>query len=161
MKKLHFPEPFTHQHKPLRNVNEIVDERLTFGQRTADIVARIMGSWTFIVAQSILLAIWATLNVVAWARHWDPYPFILMNLFLSLQAAYTAPVIMMSQNRLAARDRIEAHNDFLINQKAEEEVRAILTHLAAQDQALLAIHDIVDALHDRGGQGQAEMPAAG
>jgi uncharacterized membrane protein len=161
MKKLHFPEPFAHQHKPLRNVNEIVDERLTVGHRVADRVARIVGSWTFIIVQSVLLAIWATLNVVAWISHWDPYPFILMNLFLSLQAAYTAPVIMMSQNRLAARDRIEAHNDFLINQKAEEEVRAILTHLAAQDQALLAIHDMVNNLHDRGGQGQTEMHAAG
>jgi uncharacterized membrane protein len=69
-----------------------------------------------------------------------------MNLFLSLQAAYTAPVIMMSQNRVAARDRIEAHHDFLINQKAEEEVRAILTHLAAQDQALAVIHETLHSL---------------
>ncbi len=161
MKKLHFPEPFAHSHKPLRNVNEIVDERLTFGQRTADLVARIVGSWTFIVAQSTLLVIWATLNVVAWTSHWDPYPFILMNLFLSLQAAYTAPIILMSQNRLTARDRIEAHNDFLINQKAEEEVRAILTHLAAQDQALLVIHDLVGSLHDPGGKGQGEVRMAG
>jgi uncharacterized membrane protein len=84
-----------------------------------------------------------------------------MNLFLSLQAAYTAPVILMSQNRLAARDRIEAHNDFLINQKAEEEVRAILTHLAAQDQALLVIHDMVGSLHERGEQGQGAIQAAG
>ena len=161
MKKLHFPEPFAHQHKPLRNVNEIVDERLTVGQRAANRVARVVGSWTFIVVQSALLAIWAALNVVAWTRHWDPYPFILMNLFLSLQAAYTAPVIMMSQNRLAARDHIEAHNDFLINQKAEEEIRAILTHLAAQDQALLVIHDMVGFLHERGAQGQGEIQAAG
>jgi uncharacterized membrane protein len=161
MKKLHFPEPFTHQHKPLRNVNEIVDERLTFGQRMADLVARIVGSWTFIVVQSVLLAIWATLNVVAWTRHWDPYPFILMNLFLSLQAAYTAPVIMMSQNRLAVRDRIEAHNDFLINQKAEEEIRAILTHLAAQDQALLVIHDLVGTMHESSAKAQGGTPAAG
>ena len=161
MKKLHFPEPFAHQHKPLRNVNEIVDERLTFGQRTADLVARIVGSWTFIVIQSVLLVIWATLNVVAWTRHWDPYPFILLNLFLSLQAAYTAPVILMSQNRLAARDRIEAHNDFLINQKAEEEVRAILSHLAAQDQALLAIHDMVTGLHEPGGKQEGGIQVAG
>jgi len=161
MKKLHFPEPFAHQHKPLRSVNEIVDERLTFGQRAANLVARIVGSWVFIVVQSVLLVIWAALNVVAWTRHWDPYPFILMNLFLSLQAAYTAPVILMSQNRLAARDRIEAHNDFLINQKAEEEVRAILTHLVAQDQALLVIHDMVGSLHERGVNGQGEIQAAG
>jgi uncharacterized membrane protein len=146
MKTLHFPEPFVHRHPSVRNVNEIIDERLTLGQKTADSVARIVGSWTFVITQSAILIIWVILNVVAWARHWDPYPFILMNLFLSLQAAYTAPVIMMSQNRVAARDRIEAHQDFLINQKAEEEVRAILTHLAAQDQALAVIHETLHSL---------------
>jgi uncharacterized membrane protein len=143
MKKLHFPEPFVHEHQPLRNVNEIIDEKLTMGQRLADTFAKIVGSWTFIVTQSIILIFWVILNVVAWMRHWDPYPFILMNLFLSLQAAYTAPVIMMSQNRQNNRDRIEAHQDFLINQKAEEEVRAILTHLDAQNQALETIHQML------------------
>ena len=155
MKRLHFPEPFLHKHGAVRSVNELVDERLTLGQRTADLVARTVGSWTFIITQSIILVLWATLNVVAWTRHWDPYPFILMNLFLSLQAAYTAPVIMMSQNRLAARDRIEAHNDFLINQKTEEEVRAILVHLEAQNQALSTIHEIIDGLHGHGAGGDA------
>ena len=82
---------------------------------------------------------WAWLNLTAWINHWDPYPFILMNLFLSLQAAYTAPMLMMSQNRLAARDRLEAHNDYEINRKAEEEVRAVLEHLSAQDAALAKI----------------------
>jgi uncharacterized membrane protein len=140
MKALHFPAPFVHSHPSVKNVNEIIDEKLTLGQKTADNVARVVGSWTFIIVQSAILVVWVVLNVVAWIRHWDPYPFILMNLFLSLQAAYTAPVIMMSQNRSAVRDRIEAHQDFLVNQKTEEEVRAILTHLAAQDQALAAIH---------------------
>ena len=144
MKKPSFPEPFVHKHIPLRNINEIIDEKLTLSQKIANYVARVVGSWTFIISQSTILVIWVILNIVAWAQHWDPYPFILMNLFLSLQAAYTAPVIMMSQNRLAARDRIEAHQDFLINQKAEEEVRAILTHLAAQDQALVIIHEILN-----------------
>jgi uncharacterized membrane protein len=146
MNELHFPEPFVHRHAPVKNVNEIVDEKLTLGQRTADYVARVVGSWIFIIAQSAVLVVWVILNAIAWTKHWDPYPFILMNLFLSLQAAYTAPVIMMSQNRSAARDRIEAHHDFLINQKAEEEVRAILTHLAAQDQALSAIHETLHRL---------------
>ncbi len=143
MIKLHFPEPFVHKHQPLRNVNEIIDEKLTVGQRLADNVARIAGSWTFIITQSVLLVFWVILNIVAWMRHWDPYPFILLNLFLSLQAAYTAPVIMMSQNRQNHRDRIEAHQDFMINQKAEEEVRAILTHLEAQNQALAVIHEML------------------
>ncbi len=89
-------------------------------------------------AECILIG-WAWLNLTAWIHHWDPYPFILMNLFLSLQAAYTAPMLMMSQNRLAARDRLEAHNDYEINRKAEEEVRAVLDHLSAQDAALAKI----------------------
>ena len=148
MKKLNFPEPYVHKHGYLRNVNEIIDENLTFAQSIADRLARIVGSWKFIIIQSAILALWAVLNIVAWTRHWDPYPFILMNLFLSLQAAYTAPVIMMSQNRLAARDRIEAHQDFMINQKTEEEVRAILAHLAAQDQALSVIHEALDNLQE-------------
>ncbi len=142
---LKFPEPFRHEHPPVRNVNEVVAERLSLGQRAADRVAAVMGSWGFIIVQSVLLLGWATLNVIAWVRHWDPYPFILMNLCLSMQAAYAAPVIMMSQNRQAARDRLEAHEDFLINQKAEEEVRAILEHLAAQDRALAEIHALLAA----------------
>ncbi|MCG6956371.1 MAG: DUF1003 domain-containing protein [Gemmatimonadetes bacterium] len=143
MAKLHFPSPFRHDHPPVQNVNKLLDAGTTFGQRAADGVARVMGSWRFVITQSLILAVWTVLNVVAWVRHWDPYPFILMNLMLSLQAAYTAPVIMMSQNRQAERDRLEAHNDFLVNQKTEEEVRVILEHLSAQDQALMTIHDAI------------------
>ena len=143
MKTIGFPQPFSHHHAPVRNVNEILEEELTFGQRAADWTTNIMGSWRFIIVQSLVLIVWVVLNVVAWTKHWDPYPFILMNLVLSLQAAYTAPIIMMSQNRQAMRDRLDAHNDYLVNQKAEEEVRAILDHLAAQDQALTQIHRIL------------------
>jgi uncharacterized membrane protein len=148
MSPLRFPSPFRHDHPPVQSVNALLDQRTTFGQRAADGVARVMGSWRFVITQSVLLVAWTAINAVAWIHHWDPYPFILMNLMLSLQAAYTAPVIMMSQNRQAERDRLEAHNDFLVNQKAEEEVRAVLDHLAAQDRALEAIHE---ALH--GGEG--------
>ena len=98
------------------------------------------------ITQSLLLMVWVVLNITAYMQHWDPYPFILMNLVLSLQAAYTAPIIMMSQNRQSVRDRLEAHNDYLINQKAEQEVRAILDHLAAQDVAIMEIHQILDKL---------------
>jgi uncharacterized membrane protein len=141
MKNVAFPHPFKHEHPQIKNVNELFEEKLTPGQRSADRVAQIMGSWKFVLIQTFLLFIWAVLNTVAWIHHWDPYPFILMNLVLSLQAAYTAPVIMMSQNRLADKDRIDAHNDYLTNIKAEEEVRAILEHLHAQDEALLVILD--------------------
>jgi len=137
---LHFPNPFVHEHPPIASVNDLFDAQETLGGKVADGVAKVVGSWKFIIIQSVILISWATLNVVAWIEHWDPYPFILMNLFLSLQAAYTAPVLMMSQNRLAARDRLEAHNDFLINQKAEQEIRVILEHLEAQNAALLEIH---------------------
>jgi len=146
MRQLSFPERFLHHHPPVRNVNEIVEEHLTVSQRAADRVAALVGSWRFISVQSLLLAGWAALNVTAWASHWDPYPFILMNLVLSLQAAYTAPVIMMSQNRQASYDRTAAHNDYEINQKAEQEIRAILDHLATQDEALKQIHDLLVGL---------------
>ncbi|WP_246561201.1 DUF1003 domain-containing protein [Geobacter grbiciae] len=109
MKQPAFPPPYMHEHAPIKNVNEVIKERLTVGQRASDWIAAKVGSWHFIIGQSILLTLWAILNVTAWVRHWDPYPFILMNLVLSLQAAYTAPMIMMSQNRKADRDRIEAH----------------------------------------------------
>ncbi|MCB0089736.1 MAG: DUF1003 domain-containing protein [Caldilineaceae bacterium] len=139
-RKLHFPQPFNHEHPPVQDVNTVFAEQLGPGQRAADRVANTMGSWKFIIIQSIILTVWILLNVLAWIKHWDPYPFILMNLTLSMQAAYAAPIIMMSQNRQAAKDRIEAHQDFLINQKAEEEIRVIMEHLEAQDQALVQIH---------------------
>jgi len=146
MKKLHFPRPYQHTHPPVRDLNEIYEKQLTFSERAADKVASIAGSWTFIITQSIILGIWVILNVIAWTQHWDPYPFILMNLVLSLEAAYTAPIIMMSQNRQADRDRLEAHNDYLINNKAEEEVSVILDELNAQNEALLTIHETIAKL---------------
>ena len=155
MQKVQFPKRYDHAHPPVRNVNEIEVERLTAGQRAADRVAAIVGSWRFIGIQSALLVGWAWLNLTAWIQHWDPYPFILMNLFLSLQAAYTAPMLMMSQNRLAARDRLEAHNDFEINRKAEEEVRAVLEHLSAQDEALAKIVETLAAQSLNGNGGVA------
>ncbi len=147
--KAYFPTPFVHKHPPVVNVNELEEEHLTRGQQAADWIAHVVGSWPFIISQSLMLLVWALLNVTAWLHHWDPYPFILMNLLLSLQAAYTAPMIMMSQNRQAARDRLEAHNDYLINLKAEEEIRAILDHLAAQDHALEQIGEQLEWLGQR------------
>ena len=133
---MQFPRHFQHDHPPVRNPNQVYEERQTRGDRIADRFATVMGSWTFIIAQSALLFVWVVLNVTGWIMHWDPYPFILLNLALSFQAAYAAPIIMMSQNRQAAKDRLEAHLDFEVNQKAEEEVRIILEHLEAQSQAL-------------------------
>ncbi|HET6231147.1 MAG TPA: DUF1003 domain-containing protein [Longimicrobiaceae bacterium] len=133
--------------KRTHNVNELFDSERTVGERASDAVAATMGSWRFIIIQSVILACWIVLNAVAWVRHWDPYPFILMNLVLSMQAAYAAPIIMMSQNRQAARDRLEAHNDFLTDCKAEEEVRSIMGHLEAQDHMLREILVRLEAMN--------------
>jgi uncharacterized membrane protein len=143
---LRFPNPFRHDHPPVQDVNKLADEQITVGQRTADAVASMMGSWAFIIIQSGILGVWFVLNTIAWMRHWDPYPFILMNLVLSTQAAYAAPIIMMSQNRQAARDRLEAENDFEVNRKAEREVAAVLDHLAAQDRALEEIYVLLSRI---------------
>lgn len=98
---------------------------LTFGQRVADRVAAVMGSWTFIIVQSVLLSVWIGLNVIAWIKAWDPYPFILLNLMLSFQAAYAAPIIMMAQNRQSDIDRKKAEKDYDVNLKAELEIEAL------------------------------------
>lgn len=140
MVNFRFPERYRHEHPPIRNIYEVFDRKATLGERMADRVATMAGSWQFIIIQSLLLALWVFLNVSAWLRHWDPYPFILMNLLLSLQAAYTAPIIMISQNRMAARDRLASENDYQINLKAEEEIRVIMEYLYAQGAALQAIY---------------------
>jgi uncharacterized membrane protein len=99
--------------------------QLTTGQRIADAVAATMGSWTFIIIQSVILMFWIALNVTAYVQQWDPYPFILLNLALSFQAAYAAPFIMMSQNRQQDIDRLSAENDYQINIKAELEIELL------------------------------------
>lgn len=98
---------------------------VTLGERTADRIATIVGSWRFIIIQSALLVAWLIINIFAWQRAWDPYPFILLNLVLSFQAAYTAPVILMSQNRQAAVDRLSQRYDYEINLKAELEIELL------------------------------------
>jgi uncharacterized membrane protein len=91
------------------------------GERVADAFAKLIGSWAFIIIQSILLCVWIVLNVFAWINHWDPYPFILMNLALSFQAAYAGPIIMMSQNRHARLSERRNNLDLQINLLAEQE----------------------------------------
>jgi uncharacterized membrane protein len=106
-----------------RNANVAEAEQFTMGQRIADHVAAFGGSWTFIVLFSVVIGVWITLNSIALLKHtFDPYPYILLNLVLSTLAAFQAPVIMMSQNRQAAKDRIKSDLDFEVNRKAEIEV---------------------------------------
>jgi uncharacterized membrane protein len=103
------------------------------GERFADSVARVLGSWPFIIAQTVFVIIWMMLNVVGWVRHWDAYPFILLNLLFSVQAAYAAPVIMMSQNRQADRDRFQAQADYTTNVKSETEIEQLMIAIAGLD----------------------------
>jgi len=105
-----------------RNVAKEFEEHLTLGQKISDGVAEMMGSWRFIIIQSTLLSAWVVLNISAYINHWDPYPFILLNLALSFQAAYAAPIIMMSQNRQAEKDRMQSRNDYEVDMKAEMEI---------------------------------------
>jgi len=137
---------YTHDHPPIRNVIAEHEEQLGLGQRVADRVALMVGSWTFILIQSGIFLIWVAINiylVVAAIRQpgslqaWDPYPFILLNLVLSFQAAYTGPVVMMSQNRQTEKDRLMAQHDYEINLKAEEELEVVMDHLEHQDRLIL------------------------
>jgi uncharacterized membrane protein len=137
----------SHRHPPVKNINQIQAETLTTGQRIADGLAKVMGSWTFIIVQSVILAVWIGLNIAAWIYHWDPYPFILLNLALSFQAAYAAPIIMMSQNRQAAKDRLMAEQDYVVNIKAEEEVKSIMAHLEQQDEVMIDILRRIELQH--------------
>lgn len=137
LKKLEFPGPFMHDHPPVRELSEIDPGPSTRGEKFADWIYDNLGSWRFILVQSILVAVWIILNATANIQAWDPYPFILMNLIFSLQSAYTASLIMMSQNR---QDRLKAHNDYLMNLRAEEELHAVLDNFAAQNKALEEIY---------------------
>src|SRR5215469_8379402 len=102
---------------------------LTFGQRLADSVANGMGSWRFIIIQTVIVLLWLILNLIAYIYHWDPYPFILLNLLFSTQAAYAAPIIMMSQNRQNERDRAQALADYETNIEAKKEIETLVVLL--------------------------------
>jgi uncharacterized membrane protein len=141
MPKLIFPEPFLHRHPSLEVPHDAYEKQHTLGQRAAEAVAQAVGSWTYIAVQTAIIVLWCMLNVIAWSRQWDPYPFIFLNLVFSIIGAYTAPLIMMSQNRQDEIDRIDAHNNYLVNQKTEEEIHLIMDHLDAQDAALQMIYD--------------------
>jgi uncharacterized membrane protein len=119
-----------------QNINVLEDEgRRSAGQRAADAFARAAGSWLFIIVFLVVLAVWMAVNAVGWLRHWDPYPFILLNLVLSCIAAIQAPIILMSQNREEARDRVRAQADYDVNLKAE----ILLEHLTEEVETLKAM----------------------
>src|ERR1700761_9398511 len=134
---------------------------LTFGQKVADKVAATMGSWTFIILQSIILLVWIVLNITAYVKNWDPYPFILLNLALSFQAAYAAPFIMMSQNRQQEIDRQAANDDYQINIKAELEIELLHNKIDELRQTeVLHLTEVVHQLADMLQKAEARVAAA-
>lgn len=112
-----------------KNWHEQHKETLSFGSRLADAVAKGMGSWKFIIIQTILVILWMSLNIIGFIHHWDVYPFILLNLVFSTQAAYAAPIIMMAQNRQNDRDRVQALADYQTNIDAKLEIEALSIQL--------------------------------
>lgn len=142
---------YRHEHPDVLDVNQTIDTQKTFGQKVADKVAEIVGSWPFIIIQSFILLCWIIANVYL-AVHpeilkaFDPYPFILLNLMLSFQAAYTGPIVMMSQNRQSEKDRLVAQSDFQCNQTAEEEIRLLMEHLKHQDEIMLGMMKMIEGL---------------
>lgn len=131
--------------KPARR--HLHHHKLTAGQRIADYVAATMGSWGFIIVQSVILLIWVMANIFAWVQQWDPYPFILLNLMLSFQAAYAAPIIMMAQNRQSEIDRKKAEQDYDVNLKAELEIEALHQKLdLMREQEIKRLTDLVEEL---------------
>jgi len=129
-----------------RNPNDVIEEEMTFGQRIADHVAQFGGSWTFIILVMVALIIYAAINIVLKGRAWDPYPFILLNLFLSMMAAIQAPVIMMSQNRQDTKDRLRSELDYDVNRRAETEIQQLAGKLHLLTEK---IDDLDDMLRKR------------
>ena len=129
-----------------RNSNDVIEEEMSFGDRIADAVARFGGSWTFIILFGAVLVVYATVNIVLKGRAWDPYPFILLNLFLSMLAAIQAPVIMMSQNRQDTKDRVRGELDYDVNLRAEAEIQALSSKLNMLTEK---IGDVDDLLRDQ------------
>ena len=121
-------------------------EASTFGQRLADRVAGVMGSWRFIIWQTIIVGLWMTINVVALVHHWDPYPYILLNLLFSTQAAYAAPIIMMAQNRQSERDRAQAESDYRTNVAAKKEIEELMKRLDTIE--IEKLDKILELLHE-------------
>jgi CRP/FNR family cyclic AMP-dependent transcriptional regulator len=126
-----------------RNPNEVIEEEATFGDHLADSVARFGGSWSFIIAFGLVLVVYSSINVVLGKSAWDPYPFILLNLFLSMLAAIQAPVIMMSQNRQDSKDRLRGELDFDVNRRAAAEIQGLAKKLNELGEQMADVEDLI------------------
>jgi CRP/FNR family cyclic AMP-dependent transcriptional regulator len=129
--------------RAMRNPNEVIEKDATFGERIADIVAGFGGSWTFIIAFLVLLAAYASVNTYLGGRAWDAYPFILLNLFLSMLAALQAPVIMMSQNRQDTKDRLRGELDYDVNRRSESEIQGLARKLNLLGDKIGDVEDLL------------------
>ncbi len=135
--------------RAMRNPNDLIETEATFGERIADVVARFGGSWTFIITFGVVLSVYVTINAMLRGSAWDPYPFILLNLFLSMLAAIQAPVIMMSQNRQDTKDRLRGELDYEVNRRAESEIQGLAHKLNLLGDK---IGDVEDLLRSNSGK---------
>jgi CRP/FNR family transcriptional regulator, cyclic AMP receptor protein len=126
-----------------RNANDVIEEEYTFGEHIADKVASFGGSWSFIILFAVVLIVYSSINITLRSRAWDPYPFILLNLFLSMLAAIQAPVIMMSQNRQDKKDRLRSELDFDVNRRAEAEIQNLSRKLNLVTDKLCDLDDLL------------------
>ena len=133
--------------RAMRNANEVIEEKSTAGEQIADGVARVGGSWAFITAFAMVSGVYVAVNVTLGHKAWDPYPFILLNLFLSLLAAIQAPVIMMSQNRQDRKDRVRSELDYAVNRRAEQEIQGLSRKLNLLGEQL---GDVEEYLREKG-----------
>jgi CRP/FNR family transcriptional regulator, cyclic AMP receptor protein len=129
--------------RSMRNPNELIEAQSTHGERIADSVARFGGSWSFIISFAVVLIVYTSINVAIGRSAWDPYPFILLNLFLSMLAAIQAPVIMMSQNRQDTKDRLRGELDYDVNRRSESEIQGLARKLSLLDEKIDDVGDLL------------------
>jgi uncharacterized membrane protein len=134
-----------------RNANEIIEREATMGERIADTVARFGGSWTFIITFGLVLSVYVSTNIILRRLAWDPYPFILLNLFLSMLAAIQAPVIMMSQNRQDTRDRVRSELDYDVNRRAASDIQGLARKLNLLGEKIGDVEDLIRETHSGAG----------
>jgi uncharacterized membrane protein len=133
-----------HDHPPVRDLNREVERKLTLSDRIAADFARLVGSWTFVLAQVGIMFVWVVLNALNLINRWDPYPFQFLNFILSMEAAIWVSLVLMAFNRQSDRDRLRAQHDYELDVKAEEELKALMNHLMHQDEILLQIVNRLD-----------------
>jgi CRP/FNR family cyclic AMP-dependent transcriptional regulator len=147
--------------RSMHNPNQVIEEEATFGERIADEVARFGGSWRFIISFGVVLIVYSGTNILLRQQAWDPYPFILLNLFLSMLAAIQAPVIMMSQNRQDTKDRLRGELDFDVNRRAESEIQSLSRKLNLLGEKMGDVEDLIrEKLPGEATKGEIRSPAS-